>query len=389
MKKKILITLVISIALCFVFGCSANIPSTQSVNAQVTVDITGQAASGSSMTNSTRFNEEDYYNEYSIDEINADRESQINLLFNKRKIWQGDSLLDGREISDDGSIKRWDTDDENLERYVITDINKNGKLEIICRYPSYGTDGDIIYEVNSDRNDIYKCKLDVSNIIISSWFRTVYYSDDGSGEVAYKKINDEDLLQTMFFSADGFFVKSNDDNKTDYKKEYNEFFDKLCKKSKNKLYMAIVDSVQPILLVTDKVLEDGEEGITFLHSKKADVYGFDSKQNKIVFIGSVSCARENLRIVSDGIYIESINQSKSERMYVTNGIGYIERINGMNDADSNESSREMLTLSKGKEKTIKSTIISHDLAKEMDYYRWYGLKYKNINGEGQFIVFTD
>lgn len=99
------------------------------------------------------------------------------------------------------------------------------------------------------------------------------------------------LLQELEISADAFKLMRKETG-PDYRQIYTEFarFEALSESdSRDRWYMAIVDSVQPVLILANggsyqyPVLDRRYDELVWA----ADVYGYDLKEKEVVHVGTI------------------------------------------------------------------------------------------------------
>lgn len=169
----------------------------------------------------------------------------------------------------------------------------------------------------------------------------------------------------------------------DYNTMYLKYAKKLRQKSKDNMYMAIVDSEQPVLLISsDAYTFDGNTMI----SMKAKIYQYSKKKNKIVYVGELYSGSSGCAISTNGKYLVCYFHHYAQRVLVKDASGSMDcvsdGITGITDGIKSGYSYSKIKLQDGKMKVLSSSNIS-----ENEYYKKYK-KYVNNYDSVNFYKIT-
>ena len=421
----------------------------------------------------------DYYTTHSEEEIAADRKKQVELIQKSSDVWWNPSLYDS-EKGEKGTINGKKVFvNEAVDKYMITDLDQNGRLEIIQSYLhtdsfysstlvaagqekffevnenrdglvechmegeiaprfSWTTDieearayfdtetavwnyrilgikkdqpvtesgveewqlsyanlkkqGDIIYVTADEESlkfydeengeQVYREKYEgaVRGTATFSWFQTVYLkdnypfpTDEPFSAKFIKHWTSGELHKVLDLSARGFSVKKEEKPDFDYEKIYRDYasFLQAIDSSKKKWYMAIVQSDQPVLLMTDSVMKQGSGKDKTFTAVSADVYGYSKEKGEVVKIGEIKSTGSGYPILASARYILTGFHHSSDRLCVENGVGIIERVEGFG-MESGEGKYSRIQMTNGKQRVLEEIEIPRKLAETLDYYSGWG-----------------
>lgn len=398
--------------------------------------------------------EDSYYTTHTEEEISKDAEKQIGIIGKNSDKWLLKTELDVKDnpLRDEksGIVRVDDFSPGVYDKYTVSDLDQNGRLELI----SYDTDTKNvqIFEIDEKRNGLVECRIegDASNInvladttiprayfeekigvwhyhllncdmykkgdVLSiikdteagdrnfyndmvptychvSWFQKTCldYEEKYEGELVYRYYTQEELVRIMEISAGEFMLKRKTDENIDYEKIYTDYAKSLWEKDKKMKYAAIVNSVQPVLLVTDFVIgETVSSGKDGANASDAEVYGYDREKSEVVSIGHISSTGSGYPVLSDGIWLEIGAHHGSERIFVDDGTGYCEMLVGYGGLDSEEHPtaeyekiRPFSEKAEGDKKKI-----PYYMADMLDLYRWGEEDKEMVNSFGTPVQFT-
>ncbi|MBR1743813.1 MAG: hypothetical protein IJ733_18515, partial [Lachnospiraceae bacterium] len=358
---------------------------------------------GMSGKNSARQqNQKGYYQIHSEEEIKKDQKEQVRLIHQNRNMWLIHTELDDRMMITGQAGREGDLTDLVYDKYAVSDMDQNGRLELIAFDNINGYAH--FYEVEEDRSGLSECeragdfdgagnvgllqnngvfedgtpgsyfdgeqglwhfniytydlfkkgdtvylsgeetigesgegaeyyKNMIPGCACFSWFKKTYMTSDGDGYFD-KYFTEEELLKELEISADAFQLMRKETG-PDYKQIYTEFarFKALSDSDgRDRWYMAIADSVQPVLILANGGYDkypDLDRRYDELMTE-ADVYGYDLEKKEVVRVGTIRGENLLFSLVTDGIYleIERSTEETYERLFVTDGKGILERMDG-------------------------------------------------------------
>ena len=397
---------------------------------------------------------ESYYTTHTEEEIRKDVEKQIGVLGKNSSKWLLQTELDAKDnpLRDDkrGIVRMETMSPRVYDKYTVSDLDQNGRLELI----SYDTDTRQvqIFEINEKRNGLMKCRIEGdasnSNVLADttipraffeektgvwhyhllncdmykkgdtlsitkdtetggrnyyhgmapaychvSWFQKTYQytAEEYESERVYKYYTKEELVQMLKISADEFMLRRTADEGIDYEKIYTDYAKSLWEKDKKMKYAAIVNSVQPVLLVTDFVIgETVSSGRDGANASDAEVYGYDREKNEVVSIGHINSTGSGYPVLSDGIWLEVGAHHGSERIFVDDGKGYHEMLVGYGRLDPEEHPTaeydKICPFNEGTEGDKEK--IPYYMADMLDLYRWGEEDTETVNSTGTPVQFT-
>ena len=155
-----------------------------------------------------------------------------------------------------------------------------------------------------------------------------------------------------------------------YKKIYTAFARKLQKKKNKPLYMAIVKSDEPVLLISERLQGNStNKG----KSSYSDLYQYSKTKKKVIHVTSFSCDSPALRV--KGRYIQRHNRSLAERIRVKNCKAKGNTVGGFREYE-----KYNVTYKKGAPIFGKSVHISRKRYKKLydKYYKGKAIIFKRV-----------
>lgn len=147
-----------------------------------------------------------------------------------------------------------------------------------------------------------------------------------------------------------------------YKSSYLKYVKQQQKKSRKKLYYAIIsasDGKMPVLLMTDSCMKSSKNAV------HADVYSYSC--SKVVHIASMQSTGSSYPLLEHGKYIISGWHHSSQRLMVSGGTGRMESVDGFG-IDNAKCHKKSWTIVNGRKKNYSVKNISMKKAFAQDYY---------------------
>lgn len=325
------------------------------------------AASGSAVSEPavTESDAGGYYSEHTEEEIRSDVDTQLALIAKDHK-WLTDYKSD----------------------YRISDQDQDGLLEISGQQPDYK-----MYEVDENRTKLVDATMESEKwsgggINPRDYRFDLNYQEmkkNGSG-YSYKTWKKEADILTRLQCQEGDY-RSRQTEETlgvDYKKVYSEYIaehkDDFETPDSKDIYVAIVDSEEPVLLMTDdsRAVTDGlyEDDCAF----GATIFGYAKEKGEVVRITEIKSTGSGYPLMQDGKRIVSGFHHWSDR-YVAGGDSAVdEKIEGMGyDKDTGVFS--VTKKKEGQEEKLKEITVPIEMADALDYYT-------KISKNGRIIPFN-
>ena len=172
------------------------------------------------------------------------------------------------------------------------------------------------------------------------------------------------LVFSVVVSVFGGSVAVNAAGKEKYKSSYLVFAKQQQKKTKKKLYYAIInasDGRMPVLLVTtaDAWMKSSKNAVY------ASVYSYSG--SKVVHIAEMQSTGSGYPLLKNGEYIVSGWHHSSQRLKVSGAKGYMKSVDGFG-MEHAKCHKKSWTIVDGKKKDFVSKNISQKKALSMDYY---------------------
>ncbi|MBR1743297.1 MAG: hypothetical protein IJ733_15785, partial [Lachnospiraceae bacterium] len=281
---------------------------------------------------------------------------------------EGSGFWEAAMLGDNGTSKAFLDLETNIWHYYPDrcDLYKEGDTV-------YAKEDDEEYQIFEEYSSSQNMKAGYPCI---SWFQKTYdfYDED---EKHYDTFyTPDELLKAMEISAESFKLKVTEGEGIDYEKIYQEYavMKALAENDSEKTwYMAIVDSVQPVLLMTTDVYGAWSGGEN--NAMDAYIYGYNKEKKKVAYIGYLGSTSSAYPLASDGIYIETGFHHADERIYVEDGEGVAELVLGIGysqgDLMPEAGSYEKIRMTGNEEDdTEKQLSIPLYLAETLHYYRW-------------------
>ena len=358
-EKKVSITfgvafiLMIVSSLLMLNGCGASEVDNKPDSVET---VNEQAASGSAVSEVAAVTDEEpvikgYYGEHTEEEVRADVDAQLALIAKEHK-WLTDYKSD----------------------YRISDQDQDGLLEITGHQPDYK-----VYEVDENRSKLVDAteesqKWSGDGMDYRDYRFDLNYQkmqNDGSGYVNESWKTEEDILTRLQCQVGDY--RSRRTNETlgiDYKKIYAEYIaehkDDFKTSDSKDIYVAIVDSEEPVLLMTDSSAatdELYEDGCAF----RATIFGYSKEKGEVVRITGIESTGSGYPLMQDGKRIVSGFHHWSDR-YVAGGDSAIdEKIEGMG-YDKDTGMFSVAKVKEGQEEKLKEITVPIEMADALDFY---------------------
>jgi hypothetical protein len=163
----------------------------------------------------------------------------------------------------------------------------------------------------------------------------------------------------------------------DYKTMYKKFAQTLRNKSKDNAYMAIIDTEQPILLISKSVIStDISIDEWYMTVLEAKVYQYSKSKKKIVYVGKVYSGSTSCPISRKGKYLVSYFHHYAERSSYKNAIGTMVSVRDEVMSGTGTKIKSNITIKNGKRRITSKKTISAKMYNQT--YKQYVSKSKPI-----------
>ena len=132
-----------------------------------------------------------------------------------------------------------------------------------------------------------------------------------------------------------------------YKRIYMSYAKQLQKKSSSRLYMAIVKSDQPVLLIAERVFRSSYYGNGNC-AADAKIYQYVKNRKKVVYVGPVSSTGTGFPLRKSGKYIQRAYHHEACRIRVKNGKATGQEISNVFMPDNGKAEIRKATVKNGK-----------------------------------------
>ena len=154
-----------------------------------------------------------------------------------------------------------------------------------------------------------------------------------------------------------------------YKKIYKNYAKKLKKKLGTPIYMAIVKSDEPILLISDHVYHSSYYGSGYC-SFSAKIYQYVKSKKKVVYVGTFTSGGTGHPLCQKGKYIQRGYHHEACQIRIKKGKATGYKVSDVYMADGRKAAQSRVTIKKGKwkSKLIKKVSASKGEALDAKYY---------------------